>query len=185
MSDLRVNLAKFSGANTATDDAAQNRIIHAGTVRSALRNDLVLIGVEPAAAPTSGTTLADIGRLIAGKTLAIADPTRDAGGAPIARIAASDQPLEIALSAGGESAGPGRRAWYQHWYVYAGGAALAAGIGGVIVATTRGPDSGSLPPQCTGMAGPQRPRSERSCSLLLPRYFPSDGREGSGRSGCG
>ena len=71
---------------------------------------------------------------------------RDAGGGPIARIAAPDQPLEIALAAGGESAGPGRRAWYQHWYVYAGGAALAAGIGGVIVATTRGPDSGSLPP---------------------------------------
>ena len=71
---------------------------------------------------------------------------RDAGGGPIARIAGPDQPLEIALTAGGESAGPGRRAWYQHWYVYAGGAALAAGIGGVIVATTRGPDSGSLPP---------------------------------------
>lgn len=71
---------------------------------------------------------------------------RDAGGGPIARIAAPDQPLEIALTAGGESAGPGRRSWYQHWYVYAGGAALAAGIGGVIVATTRGPDPGSLPP---------------------------------------
>ena len=71
---------------------------------------------------------------------------RDAGGAPIARIAAPDQPLEIALTAGGESAGPQRRAWYQHWYVYAGGAALAAGIGGVIVATTRGPDAGTLPP---------------------------------------
>jgi hypothetical protein len=71
---------------------------------------------------------------------------RDAGGGPIARIAAPDQPLEIALAAGGETAGPGRRAWYQHWYVYAGGAALAAGIGGVVVATTRGPDSGSLPP---------------------------------------
>ncbi|HUS28371.1 MAG TPA: hypothetical protein VMZ53_07680 [Kofleriaceae bacterium] len=72
---------------------------------------------------------------------------RDAGGGPIARIANPNQPLEIALTAGGESAiTPGRRAWYQHWYVYAGGAALAAGIGGVVVATTRGPDSGSLPP---------------------------------------
>jgi hypothetical protein len=35
---------------------------------------------------------------------------RDAGGGPIARIAGPDQPLEIALTAGGESAGPGRRA---------------------------------------------------------------------------
>jgi len=70
---------------------------------------------------------------------------RDAGGAPIARIAAPDQPLEIALTAGGP-ADSGRRPWYQHWYVYAGGAAVAAGIGGVIVATTRGPDPGSLPP---------------------------------------
>lgn len=76
----------FALAGAATDDAARDRIIHAGTVRRALRNDLVLIGVEPAAAPTSGTTLADIGRLIAGKTLAIADPTRDAGGARAAEL---------------------------------------------------------------------------------------------------
>ena len=76
----------FALAGAATDDAARDKIIHAGTVRRALRNDLVLIGAEPAAAPTSGTTLADIGRLIAGKTLAIADPTRDAGGARAADL---------------------------------------------------------------------------------------------------
>lgn len=70
---------------------------------------------------------------------------RDAGSAPIARIAAPDQPLEIALSPGG-SDGNGARPWYSRWYVIAGGAAVAAGIGGVIVAATRGPDAGSLPP---------------------------------------
>jgi hypothetical protein len=70
---------------------------------------------------------------------------RDAGGGPIARIAAPDQPLDIALSPGG-SDGSGSRPWYSRWYVIAGGAAVAAGIGGVIVAATRGPDAGSLPP---------------------------------------
>jgi hypothetical protein len=68
---------------------------------------------------------------------------RDAGGAPIARIAAPDQPLEIALGPGGAE---GARPWYSRWYVIAGGAAVAAGIGGVIVAATRGPDPGTLPP---------------------------------------
>ncbi|NVB79176.1 MAG: hypothetical protein HOV81_12315 [Kofleriaceae bacterium] len=68
---------------------------------------------------------------------------RDAGGGPIARIAAPDQPLEIALTPGGSD---GARPWYSRWYVIAGGAAVAAGIGGVIVAATRGPDPGSLPP---------------------------------------
>lgn len=71
---------------------------------------------------------------------------RDAGGGPIARIGAPDQPLEIALSAGGDAPLATRRPWYSRWYVYAGGAAVAAGIGGVIVAATRGPDPGSLPP---------------------------------------
>ena len=67
---------------------------------------------------------------------------RDAGGGPVARIGAPDQPLEIALSAGGGE----RRAWYTRWYVYAGGAAVAAAVGGVIVAASRSPDPGSLPP---------------------------------------
>jgi hypothetical protein len=71
---------------------------------------------------------------------------RDAGGGPIARIGAPDQPLEIALSAGGDTPIATRHPWYSRWYVYAGGAAVAAGIGGIIVAATRGPDPGSLPP---------------------------------------
>ncbi|HKA80879.1 MAG TPA: molybdate ABC transporter substrate-binding protein [Xanthobacteraceae bacterium] len=71
----------FALAGAATDDAARDKIIHAGTVRRALRNDLVLIGADPAAAPPGDTTPADLSKLIAGKTLAIADPARDAGGA--------------------------------------------------------------------------------------------------------
>jgi molybdate transport system substrate-binding protein len=73
-------------AGAAIDDAARDKIVHAGTVRRALRNDLVLIGADPAAAPTGGATLADVNRLVAGKTLAIADPARDAGGARAAEL---------------------------------------------------------------------------------------------------
>ncbi|HEY1557346.1 MAG TPA: hypothetical protein VGF94_21060 [Kofleriaceae bacterium] len=68
---------------------------------------------------------------------------RDAGGAPIARIAAPDQPLEIALAAGGPE---GRRPWYGRWYVIAGAAALAATATAIGVEATRGPGPGSLPP---------------------------------------
>ncbi len=71
---------------------------------------------------------------------------RDAGGAPIARIASPDQPLEIALASGGVSSTASHRPWYGRWYVYAGAVGAAALLGGVIVATTRGPDPGSLPP---------------------------------------
>jgi hypothetical protein len=71
---------------------------------------------------------------------------RDAGGAPIARIANPDQPLEIALASGGTSTSSSSRPWYGRWYVYAGAVGAAALLGGVIVATTRGPDPGSLPP---------------------------------------
>ncbi len=66
---------------------------------------------------------------------------RDAGGAAIARIAAPDTPLEIALTAGG---GEGKRAWYGRWYVIGGAAVVAAGITGLAVAASRGPDAGSL-----------------------------------------
>jgi hypothetical protein len=68
---------------------------------------------------------------------------RDAGGAAIGRIAAPDQPLEIALAAG---AAEPRRPWYGKWYVVAGAAVVAAGITGAAIATTRGPDPGTLPP---------------------------------------
>jgi hypothetical protein len=69
---------------------------------------------------------------------------RDAGGATIARIAAPDQPLEIALSPGGtdRSHGP----WYSRWYVIAGGAVLGASVGAILVGATRGPGPGTLPP---------------------------------------
>ena len=69
---------------------------------------------------------------------------RDAGGAAVARIAAPDAPLEIALAAG--AADRGGRAWYGRWYVVAGVAVVAAGVTGIAVAATRGPEPGSLPP---------------------------------------
>ncbi|MDB4952462.1 MAG: hypothetical protein JWO36_31 [Myxococcales bacterium] len=68
---------------------------------------------------------------------------RDAGGAAIARIAGPDQPLEIALAAGGPEA---KRPWYAKWYVVAGTAVIAAGVTGLAIASTRGPDPGTLPP---------------------------------------
>jgi len=68
---------------------------------------------------------------------------RDAGGASIARIAAPDAPLEIALSPGGEVRS---RPWYGRWYVIAGAAVVAAGVTGTVFALTRGPGPGSLPP---------------------------------------
>jgi len=69
---------------------------------------------------------------------------RDAGGAAIARIASPDQPLEIALAAGGAT--DAKRPWYGRWYVIAGAAVVAAGVTGVAVAASRGPGPGTLPP---------------------------------------
>lgn len=71
----------FALAGAATDDAARSKIIHADTIRRALRNSLVLVGSDPGATPRSNATLADIGRLIASKRLAIANPDRDVAGA--------------------------------------------------------------------------------------------------------
>ena len=71
----------FALVGAATDDAARGKIIHADTIRRALRNSLVLVGSDPGAAPRSNATLADIGRLIASKRLAIANPDRDVAGA--------------------------------------------------------------------------------------------------------
>ena len=39
--------------------------------------------------------------------------------------------------------------------------------------------------RCTGTAGRPPPRSEHSCSALLPHCCLSDGHNGSGRDGCG
>jgi hypothetical protein len=69
---------------------------------------------------------------------------RDAGGAAIARVASPDQPLEIALAAGGAS--DTKRPWYGRWYVIAGAAVVAAGVTGLAVAASRGPGPGTLPP---------------------------------------
>ena len=69
---------------------------------------------------------------------------RDAGGAAIARIAAPDAPLDIALSAGGADAP--KRSWYARWYVVAGVAVVAAGVTGLVLTTANGPDAGTLPP---------------------------------------
>jgi len=69
---------------------------------------------------------------------------RDAGGGAIARIAAPNTPLEVALAPGG---GESKQRWYRRWYVVAGAAAIAtAGLTGLAIAATRGPDPGTLPP---------------------------------------
>jgi hypothetical protein len=75
---------------------------------------------------------------------------RDAGGAAIARVAAPDAPLSIALTAGGATE---KKAWYARWYVIAGAAVIAAGVTGLAVAATRGPGPGTLPPG-TVVVGP-------------------------------
>ncbi len=67
---------------------------------------------------------------------------RDAGGAPIARIAAPDTPLEIALAGGSSD----KRPWYGRWYVIGGAAVVAAGVTGLVIAASRGPGPGTLPP---------------------------------------
>jgi molybdate transport system substrate-binding protein len=71
----------FALAGAATDDAARSKIVQADTVRRALRNGLSLVGTEANAGPSGDATPADIGRLIAGKRIAIADPERDVAGA--------------------------------------------------------------------------------------------------------
>jgi molybdate transport system substrate-binding protein len=68
-------------AGAVTEDAARRKIIDGGTVRRLLRNGLVLVGSEPGAGATTDATTADLSRLIAGKTLAIANPDRDVAGA--------------------------------------------------------------------------------------------------------
>jgi molybdenum ABC transporter molybdate-binding protein len=70
----------FALAGAATEAAARGKIIRADTIERALRNSLVLIGTERSAR-NSDATSADIAGLVAGKTLAIANPTRDVAGA--------------------------------------------------------------------------------------------------------
>ena len=68
-------------AGAVTEDAARRKIIDPATVRRVLRNGLALVGSEPGAGPAADATAADLSRLIAGKTLAIANPDRDVAGA--------------------------------------------------------------------------------------------------------
>ena len=42
-----------------------------------------------------------------------------------------------------------------------------------------------LVPKCTGSAGLPQPQSARLCSVSSPCCYPTDGRAGSGRGGCG
>jgi hypothetical protein len=70
---------------------------------------------------------------------------RDAGGGAIARIAAPDQPLEIALTPGGPDAAD-KHPWFTRWYVIAGAAIVTGIAGAAIVTSQRGPGDGSLPP---------------------------------------
>jgi molybdenum ABC transporter molybdate-binding protein len=70
----------FALAGAATIEAAQRNIIHDGTAVRMLRNALVLIATADAQLAAASAP-ADIARLIAGKTVAIADPERDVGGA--------------------------------------------------------------------------------------------------------
>lgn len=71
----------FAPAGAATDEAARSNIIQADTIAPAFRNNLALVGNEPGVQPPADAGLADLGRLIAGKTLAIANPDRDLAGA--------------------------------------------------------------------------------------------------------
>jgi molybdenum ABC transporter molybdate-binding protein len=70
----------FALAGPATESAARSNIIHAGTIRPALRNSLALVGTE-GSAPEGEATLVDIAGLIGSNKLAIANPRRDAAGA--------------------------------------------------------------------------------------------------------
>ncbi len=67
---------------------------------------------------------------------------RGAGG-EVARIAAPDAPLTLAIAAGGAA---GRRAWWNRWYVVAGVAAVAAGATAAVVVGIGAPAEGTLPP---------------------------------------
>jgi molybdate transport system substrate-binding protein len=70
----------FALAGAVTDAAARRKTIDGGTMRRVLRNGLTLVGNARDGGPAAGATAADLSRLIAGKTLAIANPDRDVAG---------------------------------------------------------------------------------------------------------
>lgn len=67
---------------------------------------------------------------------------RGPDGGEVARIAAPDAPLALAVAPGGKRDRP----WYGRWYVVAGVAVVAAGATAAAVAAGGGPGEGSLPP---------------------------------------
>ena len=68
-------------AGAKADAAAERKVIDAGTIRRVFGNRLLLVGTDQAGA-SANASLADIARLVAGRTLAIASPDRDLAGAP-------------------------------------------------------------------------------------------------------
>src|SRR5262249_13674614 len=87
----------FAPVGAITDAAARDKIIDAPTIERAFHNGLALIGTQPNAQPSADAGLADLGRLIAGKTLAIANPDRDLAGARARQLLGK---LGIALNDG-------------------------------------------------------------------------------------
>jgi molybdenum ABC transporter molybdate-binding protein len=71
---------------SATQAAADRKVIEGATIARVLRNGLVLVGTEHIGTPTALAEPADLARLIAGRVLAIADPGRDAAGVHAAAL---------------------------------------------------------------------------------------------------
>jgi molybdenum ABC transporter molybdate-binding protein len=99
----------FAPAGAATDAAARDKIIDADTIERAFRNGLALIGTGPSTPPSANAGLADLGRLIAGKTLAIANPDRDLAGTSARQLLGKlglslndgNKPIRVAESSAG------------------------------------------------------------------------------------
>jgi molybdate transport system substrate-binding protein len=99
----------FAPVGAITDAAARDKIIDAQSIEGAFSNGLALIGTQPSGPASADAGLADLGRLIAGKTLAIANPDRDLAGARARQllgklgIALNDgnRPIRVAESSAG------------------------------------------------------------------------------------
>jgi molybdate transport system substrate-binding protein len=87
----------FAPVGAITDAAARDKIIDAQSIERAFSNGLALIGTQPSGPASGDAGLADLGRLIAGKTLAIANPDRDLAGARARQLLGK---LGIALNDG-------------------------------------------------------------------------------------
>jgi molybdenum ABC transporter molybdate-binding protein len=69
----------FAPAGVAADEAAHRDIVRGATLVPVFRNPVILVGNEPAV--PRAMTSADVPALVTGKTIAIANPDRDPGGA--------------------------------------------------------------------------------------------------------